>query len=68
MDPKELRQNSLERLRELARAEKAKIVDYRIKYGGKSEVEGNVRGFRKAKKNLAQILTIISQKQRDGKK
>ncbi|MBD3300279.1 MAG: 50S ribosomal protein L29 [Candidatus Moranbacteria bacterium] len=66
MEIKELRKMNLNGLREMVEIEKAKIVELRMAIAHKHT--GKVRDLRKAKKNLARILTLISEKENNGPK
>jgi len=59
MEVKELRKMNQSGLIELAERKKVEITKLRMEFAGAAK--GNVRSFRRAKKDLAQILTIISE-------
>jgi ribosomal protein L29 len=59
MDLKELRNQSQERLQELALEARTKIRDLRFTVGTRQRA--NVRDLRKAKQELARILTLINE-------
>ncbi|OGL73556.1 50S ribosomal protein L29 [Candidatus Uhrbacteria bacterium RIFCSPHIGHO2_12_FULL_60_25] len=62
MEVKDLRNQSPVRLLELANELRAKIRDLRFTVGTRQSA--NVRDFRKAKRDLARILTIRNEKMR----
>lgn len=62
MDVKDLRNQSAVRLRELADELRAKIRDLRFTVGTRQSA--NVRDLRKAKRGLAQVLTVLKEQTR----
>lgn len=66
MKKKDLKKMDTEGLKELVSLKKSELLELRLNLS-KNQSEGDVRNIRRAKKELAQFLTIIKKKESDVK-
>jgi|AntAceMinimDraft_9_1070365.scaffolds.fasta_scaffold52300_2 ribosomal protein L29 len=62
MNRKELEQMNIENLKDMADLKKGELLKSKLDLS-KGQSDGDIRGIRKGKRELAQILTIIKEKE-----